>query len=313
MPRLTAARMPRRAARRGFTLTELLMTIVILAIVGTALTRLLLKQQQYYKDATLTSRARRELRLGATVLPAELRSISTAGGDVLSMAENQVTMRAFIGTSMICARGTDWFITPPPNLAKHTLTSYVATPVVGDTAFVYDENILKGSEDDEWRKFRIVDVDGSVLCPGAPYMDPVLDAPAIKRRRIYRMHANLPDSVKVGAVVRFTRPVRYEIYTESSGNAYLGMSEYRNGAWQAVVPIAGPYRPFLSGDNQPSGLQFRYYDTLGVRITNYSQVTRVSRVDVFLRTNAGVASITERKGNLLQDSVVMRVAIRNYK
>jgi hypothetical protein len=39
----------------------------------------------------------------------------------------------------------------------------------------------------------------------------------------------------------------------------------------------------------------------------------VSRVDVFLRTNAGIAAIKERNGNALRDSVLMRVAIRNFK
>jgi hypothetical protein len=60
-------------------------------------------------------------------------------------------------------------------------------------------------------------------------------------------------------------------------------------------------------------LQFRYYDSLGVRVNNMANQKDVARVDVFLRTNAGASAITERKGNALQDSVLMRVAIRNFK
>jgi hypothetical protein len=124
---------------------------------------------------------------------------------------------------------------------------------------------------------------------------------------------NLPDSIKPGSVVRFTRPVRYKLYQEGSGAWYLGLQEHRAGAWQAASPLAGPFRPFVAGDANPSGLQFRYYDTLGVRITNMTQTASVARVDVFLRTNAGASAITERQGRALRDSVLMRVGIRNYR
>jgi hypothetical protein len=288
--------------------------MVLLGIVGTALTRVLTKQQQYYKDTSKSVAARRELRLGATVLPAELRSISSAGGDIMSMAENRIRMRAFIGTSIICARTATSITVPPTNLARHTLTSFVSAPIAGDTVFLYDENTLKGSEDDAWRKFAITSASTNTAeCPGAPYTDPALDAPAAKPRLTYVLNGAIPDSVKVGAVVRFSRPVRYRIYQVSSGRWYLGWQEHRSGAWQALEPLAGPYRPFVSGDGSESGLQFRFYDTLGVRIWDMSQTGKVGRVDVFLRTNAGTSAITERQGALLRDSVVMRVAIRNSK
>lgn len=309
MPRLTAT-----GERRGLTLAELLIAIILLAIIGAALTRVLVKQQQYYKDASATSYAKRELRLGATVLPSELRSISTSGGDVLTMSESEIAMRSYIGSSIICARTTNQIWVPPTNLARHTLTSYVSQPGVGDTVFIYNENILRGSEDDLWEMRTITDTDlSTTACPGAPYTDAALDPPATKPRRRFTLSANLPDSVKVGAVVRFTRPVRYKIYQETSGNWYLGLQQYSSGSWGSASPLAGPYRAFQSGDANPSGLQFRYYDSLGVRITNMALRTSVSRVDVFLRTNAGVSAIRERNGNSLRDSVLMRVAIRNFK
>jgi len=303
------------ARRRGLTLPELLVAMLLLAIVGGALTRVMVKQQQYYRDASLTAGAKRELRLGASVLPSELRSISSSGGDILSMSESTVLLRAYIGSSIICARSaTDEIWVPPVNLAHHTLSTFVTRPQVGDTVFLYNENDLKGSEDDLWEMRTIIDVDNnSVACPGGPYTDPVLDPPATKKRMRYRLDAALPDSVKVGAVVRFTRPVRYRIYQETSGSWYLGLDEYSGGSWGAASPLAGPYRPFQAGDANPSGLQFRYYDSLGVRVTNMANQKDVARVDVYLRTNAGTSAITERNGSALRDSVLMRVAIRNFK
>ena len=77
--------------------------------------------------------------------------------------------------------------------------------------------------------------------------------------------------------------------------------------------MAGPFRAFASGDSSGSGLQFRFYDSLGVRITNMANQEDVARVDVLMRTHAGTSAITERQGANLRDSVLMRVAIRNFK
>lgn len=302
------------AARRGMTLPEILVAILLLAIVGGGITKVMVKQQQFYKDASNTSKSKRELRLGATMLPTELRSVSSSGGDILTMDESQLVMHSYIGSSVICSKpASDQFYVPPIDLARNTLTSFVTRPQVGDTVFLFNENDLKGAQDDLWEKRWIIatDVDATA-CPGLPYTDPVLDAG--KRRFWFRLNAAVPDSVKVGAVVRFTRPVKYSIYQESSGKWYLGLQEYLSGSWGTTSPLSGPYKPFASGDNAGSGLQFRFFDSLGVRITDMTNKKKdVARVDVFLRTNAGASAITERKGNFLQDSVLMRVAIRNFK
>jgi hypothetical protein len=274
----------------------------------------MVKQQQYYKDASKSVGAKRELRLGASVLPAELRSISSSGGDIIAMSEDEMVLRAYIGSGVICAiAGNDiWLV--PRNLARHTLTTFVTTPTDGDTIFVYNENLKRGAQDDIWEKRVIDGTDlSNAACNVSPFIDPVLDPAASKGRRRLRLSAALPATVVVGNVVRFTRPVGYSIYQETSGKWYLGIQSYTGGNWADPQPLAGPFNAFTSGDGNPSGLQFRYYDSLGVRITNMANKNDVARVDVFLRTNEGRSAITERKGNDLRDSVVMRIALRNYK
>jgi prepilin-type N-terminal cleavage/methylation domain-containing protein len=313
MPRLK----PGMHRRAGLTLPELLVAMLLLAIVGGGITRVMIKQQQFYKDARLTATAKRELRLGASVLPAELRSISSSGGDIMEMSEGEVTMRAYTGTSVICAisGGRDDIWIPPTNLAKHTLTTFISAgskPQQGDTIFIFNEGPGIGSQDDSWLKRVITGADYAASdCAGAPYTDPVLDA--TKKRTRYHLDVALPAEVTEGAVVRFTRPVSYNIYQEASGAWYLGIQEYLDGSWGTPAPLAGPYRAFASGDGAQSGLQFRFYDSLGVRITNMANRQDVARMDVFLRTNVGKSAITERKGADLQDSVLMRVALRNFK
>jgi type II secretory pathway pseudopilin PulG len=310
MPQL----MPTPHRRRGATLAELIVVLVLFGIVGTALVKTMTRQQQYYADQNKLLDARRELRLGANFMPSDLRGVSSSGGDIISIAENQIVLNAPVGTSIVCARTANRVYLPPTNLAKNTLTAWYSQPVVGDTLYVYDENLLKGSEDDTWDKFAVTDIDVSTLCSPSVYMDAVLDPPATKKRYAVTLSGNLADSVKVGAVVRFTRPVRYRLeQLGASGQWYLTLAEYRNGAWGSSEQIAGPYRPFIAGDAQPSGLQFRYYDTLGTRLATTALTKNVGRIDVYLRAERGAAKMTGRGGALLKDSVLMRIGVRNSK
>jgi prepilin-type N-terminal cleavage/methylation domain-containing protein len=127
MPRL----MPvlRAVRRRGLTLPELLVAILLLAIVGGGVTRVMLKQQQFYRDASMTAGARRELRLGASMLPTELRSISSSGGDILTMSESEVVMNAYIGTSIVCGFNGPTTSVPPEPGQSH---AHVIRHAAGD-------------------------------------------------------------------------------------------------------------------------------------------------------------------------------------
>jgi prepilin-type N-terminal cleavage/methylation domain-containing protein len=305
---------PRRA-QAAFTLVEVLVTLLILGIIGTALTRVMVKQQQAYRDSAKEADMAREIRLTSSLLPSELRSTSSSGGDVLEMDEDKVTFLANIGSSIVCAKVSNTHVVLPPlNTAGITTTNWYSQPSVGDSVMLYNDSLSAGSEDDVWTRRPINSFTSGVfgLCPGAPYTDPVLDA-SKQRFMVGIGAAGTPDSVKVGAVVRFARPVRYSIYAASSGRWYVGYQEYLNGAWTAIEAVGGPYNRFLPGDANPSGLQFRYFDSTGVRLFNVADRLSVSRVDVYLRANGGVAAVTERQPNLLRDSVMMRIAVRNFK
>jgi prepilin-type N-terminal cleavage/methylation domain-containing protein len=313
MPRLM-----RRAVRAGYSLVEVLVVMTILGIVGAALTRVMIKAQQSHKDADKMNGGRRELRSGATLLPSEFRSISSAGGDIMAMSESEMVLRAAIGTSIACAIdpvARTYVDIPPLNLAKHTLTSWYTQPLAGDTLFIYNENILKGSEDDKWEKYAIQSVATSAgYCVGAPYTDISQDAGKTRYRLTLVTPPALPDSVKVGAVIRFTRPMKYHLHTGSWTEPYLSLVEFREGLWREETAIAGPFRTVAAGDASPRGLQFRYFDSTGVRLMPPGvDSTRVSRVDVYLRTDRGKSAVTERKGNTLRDSLSFRIAIRNNK
>ena len=106
MPQLT---MPgtRGRNRRGFTLTELMIVVVVLGILMAILSTMFLTQQRFYGDVGETAAIRRELRTGAGILPLDIRGISGPGGDIISYNTTKIEVRAPIGSAVICDIAAD--------------------------------------------------------------------------------------------------------------------------------------------------------------------------------------------------------------
>ncbi|HEU4631933.1 MAG TPA: type II secretion system protein [Gemmatimonadaceae bacterium] len=308
MPQLTARARPAARPRRGLTLVEMMIVIVVLGIVATTLTRIITRQQRFFRDASETVVVRRELRKGASLLPTDLRAISTAGGDLLEAAPSRFAMRATIGSGIVCDRGTQSVDLVPLDLPNHTLTAWYAAPQVDDTVFVFNEGAEDGARDDSWSKHAVVaapDLDPS-YCSGTPFVAPA-DAGLPKIR--LTLSGTVPADVRIGAAVRITRPVRYSVYQPSgSADWYLAYEEHSAAGWTEPQPIAGPLAA-------ATGPRFTYYDTLGVARTpsTPAELTNVARVDVRLRAAGRTDAMGIRGGAPMVDSLNLRIGIRNFR
>ena len=289
--------------RRGFTLVELLVTLTILGVLGTVLTQLLLNQQRFFQRSVEQASVRRELRTAMSILPAEIRSLSTSGGDLTGLSETAMQFRGLIGASIVCAKPSNTQIDLPPiDLAHNVLTSWYTQPVAGDTVYAFDEGDSRGAEDDAWVARRITAVTATTTpCPGAPYTDPVADAG--KRRFRITVASALPDSVKIGAGVRFYRHMRYELSESSEQKWYLSRSEYAGG-WTSPTYMSGPYEAPTKG-----GIRFRYFDSTGVEITSVANARSVARVDLLLRARGMPGS--QKNTAAPEDWLAFRIALRN--
>jgi prepilin-type N-terminal cleavage/methylation domain-containing protein len=89
------------SARRGFTLVELLVSMVVLGIIGAALTRLFLSQSRFYDQETQLRRARLVSRMAINAALSDLRMVEATGAVVSATATN-VTLRVPYAMGIVC-------------------------------------------------------------------------------------------------------------------------------------------------------------------------------------------------------------------
>jgi len=88
--------------RRGFSLVELLVTLVVTAVVGTALTNLLVKQQQFFNRQEGMSNARAVSRGALNMMLSEMRMLEQTGGMWYAWS-NMIGIRAPFAIGVVCA------------------------------------------------------------------------------------------------------------------------------------------------------------------------------------------------------------------
>jgi prepilin-type N-terminal cleavage/methylation domain-containing protein len=87
--------------RHGVTLLELMVTIVILAILGTGLTRLITSQARFYEHQGAGRTARSVSRAAVNVLLSEMRMVEAPGG-VVAASPTSVTLRVPFAVGLVC-------------------------------------------------------------------------------------------------------------------------------------------------------------------------------------------------------------------
>ena len=302
---------PRRPRRSGFTLVELLITMTILGLLGTMVTAVMVGQQRFFQRTTQQMDVRRELRTAVTMLSADLRSVSSAAGDIVTFDRMSITFRGLLGAAVVCATPTRAQLDlVPTNTARMQLSNFTSDPAVGDSVVVL-RNDSSGVSGEYWSAHRITSVSSSTTtCSPSPYVDATLDAG--KSRLRLAVTPNLPDSVVAGAPLRLLRTTRYALATQTSGAWYLGRSEYTGGAWTAAVPVAGPFQAASAAGT--GGLGLAMYDSLGVAVTAVGSSNRISRIDVVARA-AGERSSGVMGSNSTEvlDSLLVSIALRNRR
>lgn len=135
--------------RRGFSLAELMVALVIAGIIGVALTRLMISQSRFVATQDGLMRARTGARAGFNVVIQELRMVTPGG--LLAAARDSVTARVPFAFGVACSQpsgGQQAILLLPfdsANFASASLTGFAWRDSTGTYQFIEPATLTNGS------------------------------------------------------------------------------------------------------------------------------------------------------------------------
>jgi len=275
-----------RTDRSGFTLVELLITLVIVAFVAMGISRIFVTQQRLTLAQVEQANLQANVRLGGTAILGELMQLgpgSPGGNDLVSMGANSITYRAARGGGIACQVAAN-------EVRMLRNPSYLARPIVAgrDSMLLFVEGNPDVMSDDSWIAIGITAVNTASTCGAAP-----------------AIALSTTIAVPLASIVLNTPVHIFEVMqiaeVTSGGQNWLGARSV--SGLQVLQPVVGPLAA--------TGLSFAYFDALG-NVT--ATAANVRQIQVTLRgvseeavRQAGTSSTVQN----LQDSVVFRLAVRN--
>ena len=288
--------------RRGFTLVEVLITLVVMGIVMAALYRVLIGNQRTYHSQTQRVDLQQNIRAAVAILPAELRELDASDNDIKAMSATSITIRAMRYLGLVCS-------TPVLGGAVSSVAVTIRrSPFWGardinlttDSLLIYYDGDPSTRLDDDWAFARPTAVVNANCPDGQPGrlltvglgVGPGFSLP------------NVAGAISNGAPLRGFETVTYQLYQPAGDTSYyIGMQ-----------PDGGTLQPMI-GPVLSNGLTLSYYDATGAVTTDRRQVARIDFV-VRARTAQPVRSETGTGTSTLAnaiDSLNPSVALRNNR
>jgi prepilin-type N-terminal cleavage/methylation domain-containing protein len=278
--------------RRGFTLVELLIGLVLMGIVSAGIYRVLVNNQRIYQAQTQRIEMLQNIRAGAAILPAELREISASDGDIVAMSGTGIRIRAMRQLAILCAT--------PALGGANTVLLVRKSPLYGlrdfgvnrDSIFVYYEGDDATRLDDGWVRGRITGV-----APGAcPDLSPawVLTTGLFFDGALGQVATT--GNILSGSPVRGFEQVTYQLFS-SAGRQYIGLQE----GTATIQPLIGPLTA--------NGFSLAYFDSTGAPTVTATDVALI-RITLRAETRQAFRQL-DRSIARSVDSVTTWVALRN--
>jgi prepilin-type N-terminal cleavage/methylation domain-containing protein len=272
------------ASRRGFTLAELLVALLLFGIVAAALTRLLIGGMRVTEAQGEWLRMDADLRSGAGLLAGELQQLGrdSSSADLLAIAPDSLRYRALRNLAVACA------------VDAHAVTLRMpsVSGVIGvgsyDSLLLFQDGDPANSTDDKWAAYGIDAVAGGACPDGAAGVSVALSAmgPAVPL-----------DSVIAPAPVRAFEAMTLKVYT-SDGRRWFGAASGTDG----VQPVLGPLAW--------AGGTFSFRDSAGHAAATPGAVRSIE-ADLRAESSSPVAFTGQGARRLLRDSIHLQFGLRN--
>ena len=282
---MSASRVAGAKSRRGFSLIELLVALVVGLMVVTGVVQMMIAQSRGWRKQREVIDIRETAREALDLLSWDLRQSAVGQSTLSAVSANSVTLRSPRGLGIVCGKH--------PTLPRYGLWksggNILAT--ADDSALVYQ--IARG----KWTPLKITAVGtpaamGVTSCawPGARPPDMVVEfAVGNKNDTAY---------IKIGAPFRNFRVVKYAEF-QLNNRWWLGR---KVGSAAGYEQLTGPLVPPAS-----NGLAFAFYDTLG---TVTATPAAVGSVALTLRTESFKNSGNGSTFGYQHDSLTTRVTLR---
>lgn len=298
-------------ARRGFTLIELMVGLVLLGMISAAIYQVLISDQRIYQAQTQRIDLQQNIRAAVTILPADFRLLDAFDGDIIGMSSDSIRIKAMRVLGVVCDTSLPFLggaLTLRTVTIRNAMT-YGSRPFTAgtDSLLIYYEGNAASRNDDSWVRGDLT-ATLAANCAGDGRPGTRLTT---NLRPFVLPQQNLAGNIPLGSPVWGFESCTYKLYQESDGKWYLGLRSGlgTNGhghdpATQPISPIVGP----LIGAN---GLTLSYYDGAGA-VT--AVPTNVAQIEIRVRgQTAQPVRLADGTQTNQVDSIVTRVALRNNR
>lgn len=217
-----------RRVRRGTTLIELLVGIVLFAIIGTLFTKLITVQGRFYDRQSMANAARNVSRASLNRLISDFRMIEPTGG-IIAATSTSLTIRVPFAIGVMCATAG--------GVTQITLLPVDSTTYANAGFYGYAwRNYITGA-------YSFVENPATEM-PGLPAVCTGLNVTTVTNGKVVQVTPVLPNGAGLGTPVFLYSKIRYEFKASTAIPGKLGL--YRtsiapNGvetAEELVAPFA---------------------------------------------------------------------------
>jgi prepilin-type N-terminal cleavage/methylation domain-containing protein len=304
-------------SRRGFTMVELMIALILVLMVGGVTYNLLINNQRVSRAQTSQVSLQDAVRSGALILGNELREIgydeitvASAGAaaqvpglvagtnsDLIAIGPDSIRYRAMRALGFTCSLD-------PANaeiVVRMGNVQLQRDPELTDRLMLYVENNPKTSGDDVWLHANVLSYPGAQNCPDGT------EGARVKVAFDAAAAATVldPAHTKVGGPVRLYEVMLLRSY-QLGGQTWLGMRSISDPN-NTIQPVLGPLSGTAVAD---SGLALVYRDA-----NNFETAVpnNVRSIDVTLKGITDAPVRTKKASYATVDSLSLstRVALRN--